>query len=601
MVNPETLTPLPPPEGNVGNEAACNTTTMRGRMNTPEAKMVPPNPPTPEELKAAEQSRTEAFNQALDARKQISTPPPPPPESNIRNEPAANAATGSTGEAPPKARKKQPRSVWKKPVSDSDRSLTPANHAAAKIFENNQDVLVIPTAWYHHLRTKTGPDDIAIALLAEIVYWFRPTKDKKRKFKSDQLQKYISDFTGEFGYSYHQVSRALARLEDAGLITKELRNIPLPTGRNLGNVLFIDLNPGRLLEISTPPSSANMRQGDDPSRKNPASHAANMPQPFTQECDKHYTETARTETEGQRKKKEKKDCEAGQSPASSFSSSSADNPPGAEGESSSPTPNSNPAIDSPEKVIEAIEALYGYSEMSEKDLARAEKLVRKGVLTVKVIEALAEAKMQFDQKPARWKGKAYIPYNPERLFKDYGKSLEGVVFILAEENYSLERKLPESDEDSVTTQLRALETFFQQYEWWAKKGTPEWEKEFGLIFSHLLLCVNEYGTEAHPVVVPEWLRIVWLHRHLKDIDLSPGSTSCQLMIKAAEQIENDPRVLRFPGVDMPDDAILRVFKIDYQPVAEGVAKLEEERWDRMYKLQELIVAVADARETCTGR
>jgi len=528
---------------------------------------------------------------------------PPPPEGDVCHKAASSATTGSTGETPPKALKKEPRSVWKEPVSDSDRSLTPANHAAAKIFENIKDVLVIPTAWYHHLQGKTGPDDIAIALFAKIVYWFRPAKDGKRKFKSDQLQQYISDFTGEFGYSYHQVSRALARLEAAGLITKELRNIPLPTGRNLGNVLFIDLNPERLREISTPPPIANMRQGDEPSRKNPASHGTNMQQPFAQDCDKHYTQTAKTETGGQREKKEKKDSEAGQSPASSFSPSSADNPPGEQGESSSPTPHSNPVTDSPESVIEAIEALYGFSEMSVKDLARAEKLVRKGVLTVKVVEALAEAKMQFDKKPARWKEKAFIPFNPENLFKNFGKSLEGVVHILGEEFQAIEEmRCDAPDEETVAAQVNALEAFFQQYPWWAEKGTQEWQKEFGPTFTQLLLSYDEYGTEKHSIPVPEWLRYVWYHRHMNGhSEPTLGASIGVIWSQAWKQIGRDPRCLKFPGVDLPDDEILLIFNIDYQSAAEAAAKLEEKVLDRMDKLMELLTAVTEARETSTGR
>ncbi len=530
------------------------------------------------------------------------TPPPPPAVSDVGNEAAFNAATGSTVETPPKGPKKQPRSVWKKPVSNSDRSLTPANHAAAKIFENNKDLLVTPTAWYHHLRCKSGPDDIAITLLAEIVYWFRPRKDAKRKFESDQLQKYISAFTGKFCYSRHQVSRALARLEAAGLITKELRNIPLPTGRNLGNVLFIDLNPGRLLEISTPPPIANMRQGDDPSCKNPASHAANMPQPSAQECDKHYTQNAQTEIGGQREEKEKKDSEAGQSPASSFSSFSADNPPGAQGESSSPTPNSNPVTDSPEKIIEAIEALYGYTEMSEKDLARAEKLVRKGVLNGKVVEALAEAKMQFDQKPSRWKGKAFIPFNPEHLFKNFGKSLEGVVYILGEEFQTIEAvRCEATDEETVTAQVNALGDFFQGYEWWPQKSTQEWQKEFGSTFTELLLNLSEYGTDGHYIPVPEWLRFVWYHRHMNGhSEPTLGASIGEIGKQTWKQIGRDPRCLKYPGVDLPDDEILRIFNIDYQTAAEVAAKREENVLDRMDKLMELLTAVTEARETSTG-
>ena len=72
------------------------------------------------------------------------------------------------------------------------------------------------------------------------------------------------------------------------------------------------------------------------------------------------------------------------------------------------------------------------------------------------------------------------------------------------------------------------------------------------------------------------------------------------MLKAGEKIENDPRCLKLPGVDMTDDLILHIFKIDYQPAAAVATELEERNLNRMDRLMELILAVLDAQATCTG-
>jgi len=120
---------------------------------------------------------------------------------------------------------------------------------------------VIPHTWYENIRLEsTGkPDLIAITLLSEIVYWYRPSYVKEeesgrligmnKKFKADALQRSYDSFVAQFGFSKKQVREAMDRLEQLGLIIRDFRTIS-KNGTSLSNVLFISLNVGLLEGIT---------------------------------------------------------------------------------------------------------------------------------------------------------------------------------------------------------------------------------------------------------------------------------------------------------------------------------------------------------------
>lgn len=108
---------------------------------------------------------------------------------------------------------------------------------------------IIPHTWYTKITFKNGtPDLLGIVLLADILYWYRLVEIKdektgklmgyKKKFKADMLQRSLGDFSKQFGYNKRQISEALKRLEDAGLIIKKLRTIETAMGV-INNVLFV--------------------------------------------------------------------------------------------------------------------------------------------------------------------------------------------------------------------------------------------------------------------------------------------------------------------------------------------------------------------------
>ena len=120
---------------------------------------------------------------------------------------------------------------------------------------------MIPERWYSTILKENGkPYLLAIQILAEIVYWYKPapTKDTSgqivgyhKKFSDDLLQKSYVDFQEKFGIGRESVRKALCCLENLGVIRREFRTILRGTLKKLPNVMYIDLNPERLYALSS--------------------------------------------------------------------------------------------------------------------------------------------------------------------------------------------------------------------------------------------------------------------------------------------------------------------------------------------------------------
>lgn len=120
-----------------------------------------------------------------------------------------------------------------------------------RMFKLNFQGNVIPFSWYKEITTKDGkPDLIAITILSEIVYWYRPEviRDEatgqviglRKKFAEDKLQKSYGQLAEEFGFSKKQVREAVKRLSEQRLISCELRTITVKDGLKLVNVMYIE-------------------------------------------------------------------------------------------------------------------------------------------------------------------------------------------------------------------------------------------------------------------------------------------------------------------------------------------------------------------------
>jgi hypothetical protein len=138
---------------------------------------------------------------------------------------------------------------------------------------------VIPDEWFTHIKMKSGkPDIIAIHLLSDIVYWYRPVKvlDENtgkivayyKKFKADKLQRNYDGFSEKYGYTKDQVRDALKRLEAINVIDLEFRN-PVINGVKFGNLLYIGLNVPNLIELSKPIYPPMGKESDTLSDLNP--------------------------------------------------------------------------------------------------------------------------------------------------------------------------------------------------------------------------------------------------------------------------------------------------------------------------------------------
>jgi len=133
---------------------------------------------------------------------------------------------------------------------------------------------ITPISWYQHIRTpatptkpKGSPDAIAVALLSDIMYWYRPTEIRAegtgqvlgytQKFSADQLQKSYQSYATMFGVSKNKVKESFDLLEDLKLINREFRVVTLPiSGLVLSNVMFIEPILNNVRKISTPPKSS---------------------------------------------------------------------------------------------------------------------------------------------------------------------------------------------------------------------------------------------------------------------------------------------------------------------------------------------------------
>ena len=86
---------------------------------------------------------------------------------------------------------------------------------------------VTPPRWYREILRDNGrPDHLAVTLLSDIVYWYRPIEVRdvatgqviglRRKFKGDLLQKTYEQYANQYGESKRTIKAALDRLEEIG-------------------------------------------------------------------------------------------------------------------------------------------------------------------------------------------------------------------------------------------------------------------------------------------------------------------------------------------------------------------------------------------------
>ncbi len=123
---------------------------------------------------------------------------------------------------------------------------------------------VVPQIWYKTV-TRSEEDKrpylLAISILADIVYWYRPTEIRdeytgqivgiKKKFKDDMLQRSYKSLCELYGENEKAIQRALLRLEKLGVIKRLFKTVKTEAAV-LGNVMFLDLLPDGLIALTFP-------------------------------------------------------------------------------------------------------------------------------------------------------------------------------------------------------------------------------------------------------------------------------------------------------------------------------------------------------------
>ena len=97
---------------------------------------------------------------------------------------------------------------------------------------------IIPQSWYKEILRDNGkPYLLAVTLLADIVYWYRPVEER------DESSGFVIGLRKRFRGD-------LLQLEELGLIRKVFRDIKLKNGTKIPNVMYIEIFPNRIEEIS---------------------------------------------------------------------------------------------------------------------------------------------------------------------------------------------------------------------------------------------------------------------------------------------------------------------------------------------------------------
>ncbi|MCQ2567620.1 MAG: DUF6017 domain-containing protein [Mogibacterium sp.] len=120
---------------------------------------------------------------------------------------------------------------------------------------------IVPLSWYREITFRNGrPDFGGAAILANLVYWYRPSVKVeentgnvvwKKKFRNDYVQMGYAQIEERFNLSRDQAKDALRRLEERGLIRRHFRTVDAG-GIRCNNVMFLEIIPKRISEITYP-------------------------------------------------------------------------------------------------------------------------------------------------------------------------------------------------------------------------------------------------------------------------------------------------------------------------------------------------------------
>lgn len=134
---------------------------------------------------------------------------------------------------------------------------------------------IIPTIWYRTVLKENGkPYLLAIAILSDIVYWYRPTEVRdqhtgqvtgwKKRFSEDILRQSYQYYADLFGESKKTVKTAIDRLEELQAVRRHFRTVSHGDGLISNNVMYVELIPARVYELTYPEEEPGMDRQTKP-------------------------------------------------------------------------------------------------------------------------------------------------------------------------------------------------------------------------------------------------------------------------------------------------------------------------------------------------
>lgn len=160
---------------------------------------------------------------------------------------------------------------------------------------------VIPEVWYKTIVSSNGRVNLlAINILADIVYWYRPMEIRdemtgdvtwKKKFADDDyLQRNYSKICEKYNVSTKQAREALIVLETLGVVKRHFRTIETEMGK-CPNVMYIELIPDALYKLTYPEPADENGKTSFPSDKEVFTKKETCPSPEVTTNTKNTTET----------------------------------------------------------------------------------------------------------------------------------------------------------------------------------------------------------------------------------------------------------------------------------------------------------------------
>lgn len=166
---------------------------------------------------------------------------------------------------------------------------------------------IVPEIWFHTItNVKKTTLPLVVLILAEIVYWYRPSEVrdeagqfvtyKKKFYDNDYLQMSYEQFAQKYQISKGQAKAAIVALEDIGVIKRHFRTVVSKTGMKNNNVLYIELIPAvlhKLTYIDDTPMTIDSYTSVD--KNTEVCNSDNTPTTFNQQTNTKITTNTTTE------------------------------------------------------------------------------------------------------------------------------------------------------------------------------------------------------------------------------------------------------------------------------------------------------------------